>query len=73
MNTQVKRLTINLLSKDKDALQELADIVGEPLSVLVRSILRGELQKQRFRQSRSYLDVVHQTPVPENESREVRL
>jgi hypothetical protein len=65
-------LTINLLSKDKDALQELADIVGEPLSVLVRSILREELQKHRFRQSASYLDDVHQTPMPENENREVQ-
>lgn len=46
MNDEVNRLTINVLERDKIALQKLAALQGETLSVLIRSILREELRRR---------------------------
>lgn len=43
---ETERLSLRILRADKIALQRLAIIEGEPMSVVVRRILRNELKRR---------------------------
>jgi hypothetical protein len=46
MSPKIERLTLKMLRTDKLALRRLAAIEGEPMSVVVRRILRTELESR---------------------------
>jgi len=43
---EIKRLTVNILKRDKDALRTLAQRRGESVAVVVRQIIRDALQER---------------------------
>jgi hypothetical protein len=43
---ETERLALTVLRRDKQALRQLAHVEGEPMSVVVRHILRAELKKR---------------------------
>ena len=45
---ETDRLNLKLLRSDKFALKEMADSEGEPMSVIVRRLLRKELSRCGF-------------------------
>lgn len=46
MTVKIDRLDMRLLSVDKAALMEIAKAEGETMSVLIRRLIRQEIQKQ---------------------------
>lgn len=50
MNCEVDRLNLKILKTDKIALMQIARAEGESMSVLVRKLIRQEIEKIRLQQ-----------------------
>jgi len=50
MKRQVDRLNLKILKNDKIALMQIARAEGESMSVLVRKLIRQEIEKKRPQQ-----------------------
>ena len=48
MTYKTARLNIKVLDSDKNALRQISETEGEPMSVLIRQILRNELQRRGY-------------------------
>ena len=55
MSIETERLSLKILQSDKVALRRLSRDEGEPMSVLVRRILRNELRRQGLIKTRSII------------------
>lgn len=54
MNKELDRLNIRILKVDKIALTKLAKAEGETMSVLIRRLIRHEIEKERNKENEQY-------------------
>jgi len=47
-SNKTERLNFKVLKSDKNALMQMSETEGEPMSVLIRQILRNELKRKGY-------------------------
>lgn len=52
MKCQVDRLNLKIMKTDKIALMQIARAEGESMSVLVRKLIRQEIEKKRLQEEK---------------------